>query len=1219
MKAEDDQSKAVSALADSGYGGTCQSKSADENSSNSADNCSRSGTGSSGSDHLGTACSSAAGTKEGDTPTTPKKKIIYNPFKIPLDDAELHSGAAEIFRAAQLALKCLKNLASQDFFKCDSAKAKANAPIVEDSIPINASEEGCSLLVSLQTMCVVQASPTTKDTLGFSEQMLCSRSFLDYIYPRDRFAFTSEVTSIMRALGEGKLSPEICTFYIRVRGFKTLEIAGFDVKTKRTIYKPFHGTMQIKVVKPEPEHGKDISMEEPEYYTLLKLVPIKSAYEEGKDPIGSFGTRHTSSCHLSHVDPAAIPFLGYLPQDLIGNSIFEYYHPEDLSYLKKDFESVLQRSGATCSGARSRFRAHNGCYLVLSTDWSCFVNPWTCRLEFVIGQHKVVETPSNSNVFLIPKETDALLSDKVLQDTSTLQEEILAILSKNSTSVATDANTFQKDITRVNNVIPPTEEKKADNSGPDQRNSSSAQESALIGHVSPLHEEHEGSRSNTSGSSITTYNQLNYRESILRFFQSQQKAGGVTEYPSRNNSVNRMKHLPFESNALSTDEEVNAMDSVSNIHSKKNSHNESSSNNVSHVSSSNEIMEMGTSVSKNSLQHSMQQMNHSSDHSERHKIPNVSPVLDKPQEKANRCQQFRQVPRCLTAIIPQKKPSAPTKSQIPAVQRVVQPVNPLPEHKGCLTQETLQKHTKTESKLFVKQHRPVRPKPARRLTSAPPPDAVQIISAATAAVVAGKRNAITPDMDTMDDLIDRVSRAYMRHQYNQQGHQFLHQQGHLVPPAPRIDLAQTMQHHMHSNQSTSKHTGHLQDMDRRNHRGVKRPHPDDHTTTGGCGRSTSKRTCHHHGMGVTHRGMEKSFHQGNMSYYPTGNQVFEIPQVPTAYATPQITLPIQQAMATPLTLQPATLQIPQVYGVSANQAVVTLVPGLWSNQSDPIAVHSQGHHTITGQMNMRTLGIHSDALPSCMTHQSSMPDTPLEGSHTTSLKAEPGSGKESGAPSPLQFPKDSDDDPEEMLRCREGTTYSIPEGEFDLSRKLLFNSDKADGDCACKQHQCGSMHRLRSPPAPICRLSDSVALPGSSSFRHEDRMPPRKSQTKRNEQRMSRKQAPARKEVTPDSTEDTYSFSLSDGSSVSKRISSGSSGSMKPKRTNLPPWMEGVEFDESTAFQYTMPMMSQAWGAMKARNLQVTMSCSDQQNDAQSVSSAESSADSVKPTVGLPH
>jgi hypothetical protein len=73
---------------------------------------------------------------------------------------------------------------------------------------------------------------------------------------------------------------------------------------------------------------------------------------------------------------------------------FKSENENDYRISKPDFRfefAVLQRAGATCSGARSRFRAHNGCYLVLSTDWSCFVNPWTYRLEFVIGQHRVVE------------------------------------------------------------------------------------------------------------------------------------------------------------------------------------------------------------------------------------------------------------------------------------------------------------------------------------------------------------------------------------------------------------------------------------------------------------------------------------------------------------------------------------------------------------------------------------------------------------------------------------------------------------------------------------------------------------------------------------------------------------------------------------------------------------------------------------------------------------
>jgi hypothetical protein len=32
-----------------------------------------------------------------------------------------------------------------------------------------------------------------------------------------------------------------------MRGFKSLDVSGFDIKGKRTLYRPYHGSMQIKV------------------------------------------------------------------------------------------------------------------------------------------------------------------------------------------------------------------------------------------------------------------------------------------------------------------------------------------------------------------------------------------------------------------------------------------------------------------------------------------------------------------------------------------------------------------------------------------------------------------------------------------------------------------------------------------------------------------------------------------------------------------------------------------------------------------------------------------------------------------------------------------------------------------------------------------------------------------------------------------------------------
>ena len=38
-----------------------------------------------------------------------------------------------------------------------------------------------------------------------------------------------------------------------------------------------------------------------------------------------------------------------------------------------------------------RFRSQNGGFVVVETEWSSFINPWTRKLEFVIGQHRVLK------------------------------------------------------------------------------------------------------------------------------------------------------------------------------------------------------------------------------------------------------------------------------------------------------------------------------------------------------------------------------------------------------------------------------------------------------------------------------------------------------------------------------------------------------------------------------------------------------------------------------------------------------------------------------------------------------------------------------------------------------------------------------------------------------------------------------------------------------------
>lgn len=142
----------------------------------------------------------------------------------------------------------------------------------------------------------------------------------------------------------------------------------------------------------------------------------------------------------------AAPLLGYLPQDLLGAPVLLFLHPEDrplmLAIHKKSESSfscspflavhgaspwlclwsclsgpwslgssgrgpllspalppadppsfpapsVLQLAGQPFDHSPIRFCARNGEYVTMDTSWAGFVHPWSRKVAFVLGRHKV--------------------------------------------------------------------------------------------------------------------------------------------------------------------------------------------------------------------------------------------------------------------------------------------------------------------------------------------------------------------------------------------------------------------------------------------------------------------------------------------------------------------------------------------------------------------------------------------------------------------------------------------------------------------------------------------------------------------------------------------------------------------------------------------------------------------------------------------------------------
>ena len=233
---------------------------------------------------------------------------------------------------------------------------------------------------------------------------------------------------------------------------------------------------------------------------------------------------------MSHVDGTA-SLLGFLPQDMLGRKIMEFYHPEDMSLLKDVYETIMvkgQTAGVSFCGKPYRFLAHNGCYITVETEWSSFANPWSHHIEFVIGYHRVLKGPSNPNVLAADKiENPIQFPANVLNESKAIQEEILKMLSE---PVTRPSDTVKQKVSKRCQVLASFMETLMDEVTKAETNRDlkidvppvsdltfSERDSVMLGEISPHHDYFD---SKSSSETPPSYKQLNYNENLQRFFES---------------------------------------------------------------------------------------------------------------------------------------------------------------------------------------------------------------------------------------------------------------------------------------------------------------------------------------------------------------------------------------------------------------------------------------------------------------------------------------------------------------------------------------------------------------------------------------------------------------------------------------------------------------------------------------------------------------------------
>lgn len=106
----------------------------------------------------------------------------------------------------------------------------------------------------------------------------------------------------------------------------------------------------------------------------------------------------------------ATPILGFLPQELLGTSMYEYYHHDDIPVLAESHKAALQGSQQVFTPTY-RIRCKDGSFIRVQSEWKSFKNPWTKEIEYLTAKNNILLTEASTSAESFQQEASNSVSN----------------------------------------------------------------------------------------------------------------------------------------------------------------------------------------------------------------------------------------------------------------------------------------------------------------------------------------------------------------------------------------------------------------------------------------------------------------------------------------------------------------------------------------------------------------------------------------------------------------------------------------------------------------------------------------------------------------------------------------------------------------------------------------------------------------------------------------
>nr|XP_034328763.1 protein cycle isoform X1 [Crassostrea gigas] len=292
--------------------------------------------------------------------------------------------------------------------------------------------EGFLFVVSCDRARILYVSESVRNILNYTRLDLIGQSLLDYLHPHDinkvkEQLSASDVYPRERLIDARTMMPVktemirrptyLCSgarrsFFCRMKsgssmsylGLKSekemdLELCSRKKKSDRKSFTVIHCTGYLKSWPSSSLDMKeqDDSEDNCDLSCLVAVGQIKTSCDKkiiDRDsninvrPI-EYVSRMSIDGKFTFVDQGATILLGYLPQELLGTSVYEFYHQEDIASMSDIHRKVLKSKEKVKTNVY-RFKIKDGSFIHLRSECFSFRNPWTKEVEYIVSTNTFV-------------------------------------------------------------------------------------------------------------------------------------------------------------------------------------------------------------------------------------------------------------------------------------------------------------------------------------------------------------------------------------------------------------------------------------------------------------------------------------------------------------------------------------------------------------------------------------------------------------------------------------------------------------------------------------------------------------------------------------------------------------------------------------------------------------------------------------------------------------